>query len=456
MNPALASSSWVLFFLASATLAGYLGLSWLCRGERKSPAEILGLSLALGSGGTGLLFLHLSLLGLRPTRPLVAGFCLLVWLATALARRRGRLLPVDFRVALRPGPAAGVLIGVTLLLVLVAGIHALAFPFLDWDAFAVWGLKAKVLFHESLGSRPAYFHDLSLSYSHLDYPLLVPMLVASEYALGGGVQETAGMLLFPFLFLALALVLHAGLRWKLEPVPAALLTALAMTTPVCLRWAGAGQADLALALFYAAALIQLARWVEEGRRSDLWLALLFSAFCLHTKNEGLGLALANVLVLAGLGFLRRDRNHWRAVGTFTLGLLALWLAWAWWSSDIPRTHEDYAARLRPATLWANRERLGPILSAFAGRIVAWNQWGLLWLLLGTATALGWRQARSRAVQVVWVLLALHGLMYGIAFLVTPWELQVLLDNSLDRLLLHLLPAVILLTGWHVRPESPPP
>jgi hypothetical protein len=100
--------------------------------------------------------------------------------------------------------------------------------------------------------------------------------------------------------------------------------------------------------------------------------------------------------------------------------------------------------------------LGPILSAFAGRIVAWNQWGLLWLLLGTATALGWRQARSRAVQVVWVLLALHGLMYGIAFLVTPWELQVLLDNSLDRLLLHLLPAVILLTGWHVRPESPPP
>ena len=62
---------------------------------------------------------------------------------------------------------------------------ALSSPLVEWDAFAIWGFKAKVLVHEALRPAPAYFHDLTLSYSHLDYPLMVPFLTAGAYAAMG-------------------------------------------------------------------------------------------------------------------------------------------------------------------------------------------------------------------------------------------------------------------------------
>jgi len=56
------------------------------------------------------------------------------------------------------------------------------------------------------------------------------------------------------------------------------------------------------------------------------------------------------------------------------------------------------------------------------------------------------------------LLALHLASYVLAYIVTPWDLNVLLPATLDRLLWHALPAFLLLTGWHwaeaITPRQP--
>jgi hypothetical protein len=43
---------------------------------------------------------------------------------------------------------------------------------------------------------------------------------------------------------------------------------------------------------------------------------------------------------------------------------------------------------------------------------------------------------------------MHLMSYALAYSVTPWDLTVLMPMTMDRLLLHTVPVVIFLAGWH--------
>jgi hypothetical protein len=60
----------------------------------------------------------------------------------------------------------------------------------------------------------------------------------------------------------------------------------------------------------------------------------------------------------------------------------------------------------------------------------------------------WRAFLRPAILAMWFLLGLHLLAYALVYSVTPWNLTFLLNTTLDRLLWHVLPAVVLLTGWY--------
>ena len=173
---------WIALYVLLLVLAGYAALALVWQGERRPLAEIVGFSLALGTGTVATLLFWASLLGFAPTRGL-----LLVGATAALGTIAGMGWTGRLLLPTRVPPAGltradwwlvipvAVLVGMTGLV----AVHALGFPFYEWDSFAIWGLKAKVVAHESLAApRPAYFHDLTLSYSHPDYPLLTPFLLA--------------------------------------------------------------------------------------------------------------------------------------------------------------------------------------------------------------------------------------------------------------------------------------
>ena len=224
-------------------------------------------------------------------------------------------------------------------------VVALSSPLAEWDAFAIWGFKAKVLAHEALRPTPAYFHDLTLSYSHLDYPLMVPFLTAGAYAAMGTVDDQTGKLVSVFLDVLLVPMVYLGLRWKLRRLPAACLSAILAMLPVMFRYAGVGCADLPLAMFYAGSIFYVARWIDRQQWPDLILAILFSAFAAFTKNEGTVLALMNGAVILGFGLWSGRRRAWIGAAAFFAGLLAMDAAWLIWSRNLPRTHEDYGSKL---------------------------------------------------------------------------------------------------------------
>jgi hypothetical protein len=218
--------------------------------------------------------------------------------------------------------------------------------------------------------------------------------------------------------------------------------------PVMFRYGGVGCADLPLAMFYAGSILYVARWIDRQQWQDLILAILFSAFAAFTKNEGLVLALMNGAVLLGFGLCGGRRRAWVGAAAFFAGLLAINAAWLIWSRSLPRTHEDYGSKLLSSLVVTHLPRLKEIIPAMLVQMAELRVWGLLWIMAGVLALLGWRALARPYVLALWVLLGLHLMSYALAYSVTPWDLALLMPMTMDRLLLHTVPAVIFLAGWH--------
>jgi hypothetical protein len=131
-----------------------------------------------------------------------------------------------------------------------------------------------------------------------------------------------------------------------------------------------------------------------------------------------------------------------------IAVFVLSLPWLWWSRAIPRTHENYGARLRPSVVIENWGRLSVILAEFLNQVWTWSRWSGLWVLLLLAAVLGHRGLRRRYVMALWMILVAQLALYVLIFVVTPWDARELLASALDRLLLQTISLVVLLIGFH--------
>jgi hypothetical protein len=437
-------------YLLLILLVGYTLLSAIQPSSRVTIVQLIGLGPAVGAGTMGLLLFWASLIGFAPSRKVLVIVGVLTMACLLVMKQKNRLARINILATeWKKGDGRTVApVVITLAGLVMIVVVALSSSLTEWDAFAIWGFKAKVLTHEALRPTPAYFHDLTLSYSHLDYPLMVPFLTAGAYAAMGTVDDQTGKLVSVFLDVLLVPMVYLGLRWKLRRLPAACLSAILAMLPVMFRYGGVGCADLPLAMFYAGSILYVARWIDRQQWQDLILAILFSAFAAFTKNEGLVLALMNGAVLLGFGLCGGRRRAWVGAAAFFAGLLAINAAWLIWSRSLPRTHEDYGSKLLSSLVVTHLPRLKEIIPAMLVQMAELRVWGLLWVMAGVMALLGWRALARPYVLALWILLGLHLMSYALAYSVTPWDLTTLMPMTMDRLLLHAIPAVIFLAGWH--------
>ncbi|HEY1923126.1 MAG TPA: glycosyltransferase family 39 protein, partial [Tepidisphaeraceae bacterium] len=354
------SATWCVIYLCCLAVAGYPVVAGLARG--RSRWETLGLSLCMGPGFVAICLIFVSMLGFRPSRVeilVLTGLCVL---AGALVCRRGcgeNIAVNGGRVFWLWGIICALAIGYGISALVIDTVH---YPVIEWDAFAIWQLKAEVLTHLPLHPRPGYFSDVNLSYSHLRYPLLVPMMSAGAHAMSGRMDDlckTVALLLYPGM---LAAVFAAVRRINGASAGLTAVALLACLQPMLL-YGGSGTAEMALTAFYACSLLCVLRWRENGRWGDLALCALFSAWMTWTKNEGLALAAANAVVLAGIRVRGSRRNALNGAAVFVGIVAAIYLPWVVFSWGLPRTDEDYAGNLGIRAVVANVGRLPQIVWA---------------------------------------------------------------------------------------------
>src|SRR5581483_4531295 len=255
-----------------------------------------------------------------------------------LDRARGRRRRLA---AARPPPPPAAALALLAALLARAWVAFSTKPLDDYDAWAIWGMKARAL--TLLGwADPSLFASRVALPAHPDYPLLVPSLEAVAARAMGGFDPRLVHLQFLLLGVAGIAAIHALARERAPrlvvwPLLLALAAAPAFASQLLTAYA-----DVPLALLVAAGTLAAARCLDRpGPRPAATAALLLGAAAL-TKEEGLLFAAAALLALL------LARAPWRRVLALAAGtelLLAPWQAWLFLES--PPRDPAQALALQP-------------------------------------------------------------------------------------------------------------
>lgn len=303
----------------------------------------------------------------------------------------------------------------------------------DWDAWAIWGSKAKVL---ALGTGP--LRDVA-QFGHPGYPLLWPTIWAFSGWLSGGWEECwskgwgAVFLGLCAWEMGLAVVQQSGSRMA-GLVTAALFVSMP-NVPMLASW---GYAEAPLWLMMSCGLACFLRWQRVGESADAVLAALFAAAAAYTKNEGLLFA-----VLLGVLFLF-SRTWRRAAVVYLLAFTICYLPWLWWSRLAldSGAHATLGVQLNIDNL---SRAAGRILPACEAIIRMWKdvrQWNIVGLGLGVALLGALFQRKRGALHLFLPIGLLAG--YLVVILFNDNEISWQIGTAWNRLTVQILPLLLVL------------
>lgn len=442
-----------------APLLGGLALVRALGGGAGLLAAGLGFPVAMGAMGT--LYLASYLAGV-PAGAWRLVELLLAVAAGAMAWRVGLFRRRPGQTAPRPAAAgsttrlwtgrgvAGGLLLVAAAAALVQAVHGVAAPHGNWDALAIWNMHARFIFRDA--SRALLYLDGGMQWTHPEYPLLLPSLIARGWTLNGGQSQLIPWLLGQVQVLSAAALLYGRLAHQAggSRLQARLALLALLGTPMVLISSGSQYADMMLACLVLVAATAFLTWLE--RADNRWLALAGAAAGLGagTKIEGYMLVAAlTSACLAAVIKARRGRPALPALAWLGAGLgpgLAGELLFRLVASSRLPHRPQYGWRQVSARLLKPGRYLttGMRFASEPLRLGKWSLMPLLLLLYPLATGLSRERRLGPAMGAGGLVLLMLALYFGI-YIALPGDLGWYLNMSLERLMLHSFPAFILVS-----------
>lgn len=459
-------SLWYLLALGLSLAQGHWFLRCVWPSDLKAPAERLlhaSLSVGIGLGLSSLTYFSWRLLGQKSGWGCLAVDAALVLLLGLVAwRLRGRaLLP---SLPSHQGRPLGWLVDGTFAVGLVTSVasfaaSAVANPHGEWDAWAIWNMRARFLFRGQEHWADAF--SPILAWSHPDYPLLVPSAVARLWTYGGHESHWAPVLV-DFLFSYGAVGLLVSTVWLLRGRMQGMLAGVVLLATAAFTGHGASQyADVPLAYGFLAAVALVSLAIASAPRamtSFLALAGTMAGFAAWTKNEGLLFLMAFGMAVAVLTLvtpsLRTVKTHLAAL---LAGLMVVLPFIAYFKVALAPPNDLMSPAGGPSTLAKlldpARHRL--ILAAYESQFKTFGQ-GAPGILIGLLVLAGLhRDPKTFRVVLVPVLTLVFLLVgyYGV-YLITPHDVAWHLATSLGRLVIQVWPLAVLATFLSLRLQPP--
>lgn len=399
------------------------------------------------AGGVGLtscvFFIFEVLLGSHAVA-LVLEIALLVWSGYEAFRHRWQ---IDKPAAAVRAPVALPWIAGALLVTLVIATAAMAIawdqnPQGNWDAWAIWNLRAKFLASPG-GLAQRAWSPLLGRITHAEYPLLVSGFVGRAWAGSNSLSRAIPEATSYVFFLGLLAMVTGGITALRGPT-LGLLAGLALATaPALLREVPAQYADVPLAAYITGALVfaLLDRPVSAGA---------FAALAAWTKDEGL---LFLILFLAGTSIFR-----WRDLRAAILGAAPVGVLAAVFKVLLSRGNGSLLTTSLPGAEHriVDASRYGTTLAAFGREFMAlasgWYHPILPLAML--AIVLHFERERRRDVAFCGTVLGALLLGYFGIYILTVNDINWQIQTSLSRLLVQVWPAVVLVGFISLRaPEA---
>ena len=444
----LASLFLIAVGFAVSTLLGYFVTTFLLP-PKSARALAWAFAAAVGAGASSLIFFVFR-------RPIfTVEIALLTLFALGFLARsmlfREPAPPISWRLSL----FGLVLSGAVALAVYGLLLRADRMPHGDWDAWAIWNTHARFLYR---GGRT---WSEGIPYTiHGDYPLLTPSLTARLWRYAGEEAPEAGALLGIMFALSGVAVLLSTLSQLRDTQLALLMALMLIGTPYYLERGVSQYADVPLAVFTISTIALICLHLERGpdRFGPLVLAGFTAGCAGWTKNEGLLFILATCIVLL-LPVFRNPAVTFRRFAAFSLGLLLPLAVISYFKLAIAPPYdliEDlrYQETIQRIT---SIDRHAVILKSLARSAWFFGAWAMqpmipLFAFIALRGA-GRRVFRSQGGFAGLLILGIVLAGYYAVYLITPIPLQVHLDSSLNRLLIHLWPSFLLVLSLMARSKS---
>jgi hypothetical protein len=299
--------------------------------------ESLSSAFGLGVGLMTFQMLLMSLAGISFRVPALLAPWGIGWTMVAFTAR-GRLRRVfavhtirpPERLTIRQEVVTSALLCLLVGLVLLVFYHAWLFPVFDWDAWAIWDLKARAFLHDA-GIKP-FLADGYYGLTHQDYPLLYPLAGTLLYLLLPTPHHIVQFI--PATFYVCSLVQYAS---ALRRLGASNLLALALTCgfaclPPVLYLAQHFLSESAFIYYCSTLTIYLFLYLLEGRTSFLLLSAFAAGFLTQVRVEGVLLLMPPLGMLVIRAVTMRSSTERRqaliACGLYGGIVLAIFLPWA--------------------------------------------------------------------------------------------------------------------------------
>jgi len=314
-------------------------------------------------------------------------------------------------------------------------------PPAEADFYAMWGAKAKQFFMTG-GIDWRFLQDPLNLPSHVDYPLLLPLLYDVQALLAGGWPDERWLSLMHIGTSVSALLVIRALLADEMPKPARAAATLIVMPLVFSPYFGLPEG--VLVAYGTLGLLFLRRAVRDDAAAGALHGAVYLGLAASCKNEGMALLVAAAVAVA----LTRPRliaRLWPAIA-----IILPWLLLRW--------HYGLESELVQGGAFGRlTERLAnpaPLIAALRGVPLGRE---LFWIGAAVALVLGARRL-IREERFLTVATATQFLFFIGAYLVTPYDLAWHVRSSWGRIVGQLIPALALLallvTAIRFRAASP--
>lgn len=319
-------------------------------------------------------------------------------------------------------------------------------PHGEWDAWAIWNLRARFIFRGS-----EYWHSAFSQYmdwSHPDYPLFLPITISRIWTFSKAESVfVPNMIAFLFTFGTIGLLVSAVSYFR-GSFQALLSGVFLMSIYTYIRIGASQFADIPLSFFILSTLILLACFhlgANEKKIHFLFLSGLTSGLAAWTKNEGILFILC--VIISHLIFMRQEywKYSFKNLVAFFSGAIPIIAVVLYFKLRFSPSTDIFFENSYQSILHKilDPSRYVTVLKAYASDI--YKLFGLKSLfIIGMIAACG--ISKNRQLKFVAFLLSsilfLQLMGYFFIYIITPHDINWHLRSSLNRLLVQLLPGFI--------------
>ena len=316
-----------------------------------------------------------------------------------------------------------------------------------YDAWAIWNVRARMIARGGEGWKSVFIPQVF----HADYPLLVPLTIARSWVMAGTESQRIPPAVAGLFTFASAGILPGALLAVKKKQTAWLSGIILLTTPWFVYFGSLQFADLPLAACILAAGISLAIGLIDCEFSWRWffIAGLSAGLAAWVKNEGQLFLLAFSVVAAILALtVFRKHNLREFCGSLIAGVLLPLTVLLLFKLTLAPANDvvDTGNIGQSISQLLSLPRYGEVISALQDYPKGFGGWEIplplvflvFWALMGPVFS----RENMPPILTLAGLLILQWVGYFLIYVITPHGLQTHINQSYDRLLMHLYPTFL--------------